>query len=371
MTLAAEGCWMSKARPRGRAKRTAIGTKGRAVRSLSSPPVQKPPPAPALPIARWVFSGRALWVSLALIAANLIVYAQVWHHDFINVDDPDYVIHNPAVSRGLTWNGVWWAFRTAHASNWHPLTWLSHMLDVQLYGLNPGPHHLTNEFLHIAHALLLFGLLHRMTQALGRSAFVAGLFAVHPLHVESVAWASERKDVLSTLLGLLTLCAYVAYARQPGLRRYGLVLVLFAAGLMAKPMLVTLPLLLLLLDFWPLGRLALGPNPPDSSEPRRDWRSDAVRLVLEKLPLLGLSAGSSIVTFVAQRRGGAVMGLERLPLKLRASNALVSYVAYISKMLWPVRLAAFYPYNLPLPDWWVAGALLGLLGVSVAVLRAG
>src|SRR5208282_1193673 len=171
-----------------------------------------------------------------------------------------YVSENADVSGGLTWHGVWWAFTTGAAANWHPLTWLSHMLDVQLYGAAPGPHHLTNLLFHIANTLLLFGLLHRMTGALGRSAFVAGLFALHPLHVESVAWVAERKDVLSTLFWMLTLWAYVEYVRRPGLRRYGAVLLFFALGLMAKPMLVTLPFVLLLLDYWPLGRVGTGGN---------------------------------------------------------------------------------------------------------------
>jgi Tfp pilus assembly protein PilF len=301
---------------------------------------------------------------------NVFVYASLGHHGFVSFDDGDYVSENPIVARGLTWHGVWWAFTTGYASNWHPLTWLSHMLDVQLYGLDPGPHHLTNEFFHIVNTLLLFGLLQRMTGALGRSAFVAGLFAVHPLHVESVAWVAERKDVLSTLFGILTLWAYVAYARRPGVRRYLAVLLLFALGLMAKPMLVTLPFVMLLLDFWPLGRLTQGPNPASRSIPI-GARWPIGTLVREKLPLLALAALSSIVTFVVQRRGGAVMGLDVIPIRLRVANALVSYVAYLAKMLWPARLAVFYPYFGSLPGWWVAGAILGLVAVSAAVLWVG
>jgi Tfp pilus assembly protein PilF len=329
---------MRKARPREQAKRTAVYVKEQSA-----------------------FRGNALWICLALIAVNLIVYAPLGHHGFVSFDDGDYVSENPMVAGGLTWHGVSWALTTGYASNWHPLTWLSHMLDVELYGLNTGPHHLTNELLHIANTLLLFGLLYRMTAALGRSAFVAGLFAVHPLHVESVAWIAERKDVLSTLFGILTLWAYVAYGRRPGLRRYLTVALLFALGLMAKPMLVTLPFVMLLLDFWPLGRLSPAPN--------GRWAIGA--LVWEKLPLLALAAASSIVTFVVQQRGGAVMGLETIPLNLRVANALVSYVAYIGKMLWPARLAAFYPYVGSLPGWRVAGASLGLIAVSVAVLWMG
>jgi len=302
---------------------------------------------------------------------SLIVYAPVWHHDFVNYDDYQYVSENADVSGGLTWHGVWWAFTTGAAANWHPLTWLSHMLDVQLYGLSPGPHHLTNLLFHIANTLLLFGLLHRMTGALGRSAFVAGLFAVHPLHVESVAWVAERKDVLSTLFWMLTLSAYVAYVQRPRLRRYLVVLLFFALGLMAKPMLVTLPFVLLLLDFWPLGRMSQEPDPAGRWAPSRNWRATVVPLVWEKLPLLALAVASSIVTFVVQRRGGSVVSLDAIPLNLRLANALVSYVAYIGKMLWPARLAVLYPYAQSLPRWEIAGAFLGLIIVSVAAIRGG
>ena len=363
---------MRKARPGQRAKRTAIDSKGRPTISAIGVSSKSPWSQDSPPRTAWsAFSGKGLWVWLALIAANLIVYASVGHHGFVNFDDGDYVSENPMVARGLTWQGVSWAFTSGYASNWHPLTWLSHMLDVQLYGLNPGPHHLTNLFFHIANTLLLFGLLHRMTGALGRSAFVAALFAVHPLHVESVAWVAERKDVLSTLFEMLTLWAYVGYARQPRLHRYLVVLLLFALGLMAKPMLVTLPFVMLLLDFWPLGRFTPRPNLASDSGPSRTRRATAVNLVKEKLPLLALTVASSVVTFVVQRRGGAVMGLDAIPLHIRAANALVSYVAYIGKMLWPARLAVFYPYVRSLPGWWIAGASLILVAVSVAAIWAG
>jgi Tfp pilus assembly protein PilF len=317
------------------------------------------------------FSGGALWVYLLLIVANVVIYVPVWSHHFLDMDDPAYISENPQVAAGLTWQGLVWAFTTGHADNWHPLTWLSHMLDVQLFGVTPGPHHLTNVVLHIANTLLLFGLLHRMTGQVGRSAVVAGLFGVHPLHVESVAWVAERKDVLSTLFGLLTLWGYVAYVRQPRVARYLVVVLLLALGLMAKPMLVTLPFVLLLLDFWPLGRLAGGAGTAGRPESAAliDPRS-ALKVVWEKVPLLGLTLASSIVTFVAQQRGGAVIGFEVLPLGQRVANALVSYVAYIGKMLWPTRLAVIYPYPHSLPIWWVIGSLLGLIGVSVLVIRA-
>jgi Flp pilus assembly protein TadD len=299
----------------------------------------------------------------------------VRHHDFVNFDDDDYVTANPVVLRGLTWHGVAWAFTTEHAVNWHPLTWLSHMLDVQLYGLDAGAHHLTNLLFHIGNTLLLFGLLHRMTGALGRSAFVAGLFAVHPLHVESVAWVAERKDVLSTLFWMLTLWAYIEYVKRPDLRqssrrRYAAVLLFFALGLMAKQMLVTLPLVLLLLDFWPLGRVGIGPNPAGGWAPARDGWATAGRLVWEKLPLLALAAASSIATFVIHQRGGAVIILSAIPLQLRIENALVSYVVYIGKMLWPAGLAVLYPYPQSLSAWSVAVAFVTLTGISVAVIWA-
>jgi protein O-mannosyl-transferase len=299
---------------------------------------------------------RSLLVSLILVAATVVAYAPVRQYGFVNIDDAQYVSDNAAVSGGLSGPAISWAFTTGHAGNWHPLTWLSHMLDVELYGLNAGPHHLTSLLLHVANALLLFGLLHRMTGALFRSAFVAALFALHPLHVESVAWVAERKDVLSTLFLLLTIRAYLGYVRRPRPSRYALVLGLFALGLMAKPMLVTLPCVLLLLDYWPLARAA----------PLGAWR----QLSLEKLPLLGLAVASSVVTFVVQQRAGAVKGLDALPLDHRLANAVMAYATYIGKMLWPVHLAAIYPYPASRPGWLVAGAAVGLIAVTVLTLRA-
>src|ERR1700683_5269074 len=224
---------MTKARPRKRSQPTASNSQSPSHPNLSSDSSKNSSLNTPHSTEKVAFSGPARWVCLALIAANLIVYASVRHHGFVNYDDDDYVTTNAVVQSGLTWHGVSWAFTTGHAANWHPLTWLSHMLDVELYGFDPGAHHLTNLWFHIANTLLLFGLLHRMTGALGRSAFVAGLFAVHPLHVESVAWVAERKDVLSTLFWMLTLWAYVEYVRRPGLRRYWPVLLFFALGLMA------------------------------------------------------------------------------------------------------------------------------------------
>jgi len=333
----------------------------------SSPIVIQNPPSISLPKA--VVSGRALWVSLALIAASGFIYSPVRDHHFVAWDDPEYVSENIRVAAGLTWDGVKWAFTTGHQANWHPLTWLSHMLDVQLFGLNAGPHLLINLLLHILNALLLFGLLHKMTGALGRSAFVAALFAVHPLHVESVAWISERKDVLSTLIGLLTLWAYLEYTRRPKWIRYFTVLLLYALGLMAKPMLVTLPFAMLLLDYWPLRRFTLQSDAqgrPRFASPSQ--RQVARQLVREKLPLLALALISSIVTFGVQQRAGAVSELAKLPFNLRLENALVSYTAYIGKMLWPANLSALYPLS-RLPESWVLGSGLALMTVSIAVIR--
>ena len=344
----------------------------------------RPRSGPPRPAAKTAFSAPALWVSLALIVSIVLVYAAVWHHDFVNYDDHEYILDNPFVPAGLSWRGVAWAFTTGYFCNWHPLTWLSHMLDVQVYALNPGPHHITSVLFHIANSILLFGLLRRMTGALGRSAFVAGLFAVHPLHVESVAWVAERKDVLSTLFWILTLWAYLGYVRRPRVGRYLLVCLLFALGLMSKPMLVTIPFVLLLLDFWPLGRLReQGPGTRGQAEsansewqaangasPLADRHSRLTALLVEKLPLLALAIASSIVTVVAQKQGGALIKLDALPWSSRVANALVSYVGYIGQMAWPTRLAAFYPFHRSLPLWWVAGAALGLIGVSVAAIRA-
>ena len=300
---------------------------------------------------------------MALIAVNIAVYAPVVHHEFVTWDDPQYLLGNPHVSGGLTGSGIRWAWTTGYASNWHPLTWWSHMLDVQMYGMSAGPHHVTSLLLHIVNTLLLFGLLHAMTGRLGPSAFVAALFAAHPLHVESVAWVSERKDVLSTLFWMLTVWAYLRYLRRPRLGRYFLMAAVFVLGLMAKPMLVTLPFVLLLLDVWPLGRVTLAWSTPQ--------RSRVVELVREKLPLIALAAASSIITFVVQRQGGAVAASEALPLGDRVANALVSYMRYIGRMLWPARLAAVYPFSRPLPEWWVVGSLLGFFAMSIVAIRAG
>lgn len=334
-------------------------------------PKPRPADSPTI-VTTSTFSWYTLWAALGLITATLIVYAPVRHYGFVAIDDPAYVTENPHISNGLTWHSIVWAFTSGYASNWHPLTWLSHMLDVQLFGMNAGPHHVVSLALHIINTILLFWLMVRLTGTLGRSAFVSGLFALHPLHVESVAWVAERKDVLSTMFWLLTLLAYAAYVRRPGLSRYLVVCVSFALGLLAKPMLVTIPFVLLLLDVWPLCRITWG----DGASGRRQLSSPHrravwVKLICEKLPMIALSVASSIVTFLVQERAGAVTGLNLYPLALRTENVLVSYAAYISKMLWPVRLTMLYPYSQSISGWWVSWAFLFLLGVSFAVIRAG
>jgi tetratricopeptide (TPR) repeat protein len=317
--------------------------------------------------------GKSLIICLFLIAITLSVFWQVQNHDFVNIDDPQYVSDNPYVKNGLSASGVIWAFTTVRAANWHPLTWLSHMLDYQLYGMNPGRHHLTSLLFHLANSVLLFLLLSRMTGAVWRSAFVAALFALHPLHVESVAWVSERKDVLSTFFWILTMWMYFLYVERPGPTRYMLALFSFALGLMAKPMLVTLPCVLLLLDYWPLERFRLGPSTDDTLATNgapKGQGSPFFRLFLEKTPFFALAAASSIVTFIVQRSAGAVT-VDLYPLKIRIANGLVSYASYMGKMIWPRSLVVFYLHpGKSLPVWHAVGAGLLLVCLSIAVIRA-
>jgi tetratricopeptide (TPR) repeat protein len=312
-------------------------------------------------------SWQVLLILAALAAVTWAVFAPVRHFEFVAWDDPLYVTDNSRVTAGLTWAGVWWALTTGYEFYWQPLTWLSHMLDVELYGLAPGGHHVTSLLIHIASTLLLFVVLRRMTGATGRSAFVAALFAVHPLHVESVAWVAERKDVLSTFFLMLTLLAYSRYVDRPGPGRYLMALGLYALGLMAKPMVVTLPLVLLLLDVWPLQRFpAAAATTPGSAHGK--WRALS-RLVAEKVPFLALSAVSSAMTFIDQWRADAVRDLGSFPLGLRAANAVMSYVIYVVKMVWPAGLAAFYPHPASMPPWWLfGGALILLIAVSAGAL---
>lgn len=295
-------------------------------------------------------------LALLLAALTLVVFGQVCGHGFSIYDDCLYVTDNRVVQAGLTAKGIAWASTTWHASNWHPLTWASHMLDVSLYGPNPAGHHLTNLLFHAANAVLLFLVLLRMTGAPWRSAFAAALFAVHPLHVESVAWIAERKDVLSTFFWLMTIGAYLRYVERPGAARYVPVVVLFALGLMAKPMLVTLPITLLLLDFWPLGRM----NQP----------AGPAAVLREKIPLFALSLASAAVTLAAQVAGTSAISFARVPVAARVSNAFVAAGSYIVKTVWPSALAVYYPHPGPgLDAWAVAGAVLLLVAVTVLALR--
>ncbi len=357
---------------------------------------------------------QILVIFVFLACTTLVAFWQVSHCDFIVYDDPKYVTENIHIHQGITIQAIRWAFTTGHCSNWHPVTWISHMLDVQLFGLNPRWHHLTNLSFHIANTLLLFFVLHRMTKAPWKSAFVAALFALHPLHVESVAWVATRKDVLSTFFWMLTMGAYIHYVEHPLLRSYLTVFTFLALGLMAKPMLVTLPFVLLLLDYWPLGRmqgarstereagtkqntsvvrealsankkkgksgkkLAPGSSPGQTSRgvkleektPADKYQWALIRpLLLEKIPLFALAAISSIVTFVVQAKGGSVTSLEGIAPCVRITNAFVSYIIYIGKMIWPDNLAVFYPHPGLRQSWQVLGAALLLAAVTFTVIR--
>jgi tetratricopeptide (TPR) repeat protein len=316
---------------------------------------------------------RTALICGALAIVTFAAFWQVLFYGFTNLDDDLYVTENPDVQGGLSRQSIVWAFRAPHQAFWHPLTMLSHMLDCELFGLNPHGHHLTNILLHIANTLLLFIVLNRMTGGFWKSAFVAAAFALHPLHVESVAWVAERKDVLSTLFWMLTMLAYLYYVRRPNIIRYSLTLLAFALGLMAKPMLVTLPFVLLLLDYWPLERLQFGRDvkvqKKGATDIRYKWSGPPgrIKLILEKVPFLALSAVFSVITIFTQKSEEALA--LNLSLTIRISNAMVSYLAYIRKMVWPSGLAAFYPHpgsNLPL---WQAGAAFAVLaGISVLAI---
>jgi tetratricopeptide (TPR) repeat protein len=305
---------------------------------------------------------RAEWIFCLLLALVTVkVYAGVFTSDFIRFDDPRYITKNSIVLDGLTLDGAVWAFTTFFKSNWHPITWLSHMLDVELFGVDPAGHHATNLLLHVANSLLLFAVLRSATRAAGPSALVAAIFAMHPTHVESVAWVAERKDVLSTLFCLLATASYVAYARRGGAARYAATAALLVLGLASKAMLLTLPFVFLLLDYWPLARLR--------------FDRSARPLVVEKLPLIAVVVVFAGVTFAAQSTGGAVGLGDPVPLHLRAANAVMSYGLYIWKSVWPVDLALVYPHpNLeggtPWRAWQVAATGTLLLLVSLACLRA-
>ncbi len=305
---------------------------------------------------------REIAVCLLLTAAVFAVYGQMIHHDFINFDDGEYITENPHVRTGLTKENMIWAFTAFHSNNWHPLTWLSHALDCQLFGLNPGMHHIVNLLLHIANSILLFLLFKLMTGDLWQSAFVAALFALHPMHVESVAWASERKDVLGAFFWILTMLAYLRYAKQPELSRYLLIILLFTAGLMAKPMLVTLPFVLILTDYWPLKRLK-------TNEKLYSIFNSQYSILYEKLPLFFLAAASGVITVFAQKSGGQVRSLDTFPLGIRIGNALISYIKYILKLIDPRNLAFHYPYPYPFPVSQAVAAGFVLTALSVFIIR--
>jgi tetratricopeptide (TPR) repeat protein len=351
-----------------------------------------------------IFADRRTLIIVLLTAALILVFWQSAHHEFINYDDHKYVTENPHVKVGLTYQSIIWTFSTFHESNWHPLTWLSHMLDYELYGLNPMGHHLTNVIFHITNTLLLLYLLYYTTQKYWQSMFVAALFALHPLHVESVAWVAERKDVLSTVFGFGTLILYTKYTKNNRPLYYLIALTLYALGLMSKPMLVTLPFVMLLWDFWPLGRLRLKlpghrPGLPDkvisfhivplgptykaglvghvpaktkSTEnhahdiEKKSSVSTWSRLIGEKIPFFALSLASCIVTYIAQNKGGAVADAQFVPLLFRIVNALLSYVRYISNMIWPHNLAIIYPMPPTLTI--VQGLTAGFVLVAISYL---
>jgi Flp pilus assembly protein TadD len=282
-------------------------------------------------------------VAIFLGAIVWIIFGQTLHHGFINFDDGDYVVKNARVNRGLSIDGILWAFTHSHAGNWHPLTWISHMIDCQIFGLNPAGHHAVNVGIHGLTSILLFLVLRQMTRFTWRSAFVAAVFAIHPLHVESVAWVAERKDVLSGLFFVLTIAAYVRYVRKGGLAGYALVMVLFACGLMCKPMLVSLPFILLLLDYWPLRCFDQPGATPG-------------RLIIEKIPLMVVGAASAVATIFAQ--SAAIQPVTRFPFTLRLGNAAIAVVDYLRQTFWPVDLAVFYPWD---------SARIGLVSVVVSV----
>ncbi len=303
----------------------------------------------------------AICALLTLVTAA--VYFSLASYPFINLDDTIYVSENPHVQAGVSWQTITWAMTTGDTGNWHPLTWLSHALDCQLYGLDAGAHHVTSLVIHVVNVLLLFLLLARATGMTGRSALVAALFALHPLNVESVAWIAERKNVLSMLFFLLALGAYGWYVQRPTWKRYCLVALLFAMGLASKPMIITLPCNLFLLDYWPLGRIR-GWTTPSSVLPvtQLQWP----RLAVEKLPLLLLSAGSAVVTVIVQRAGTFIGPLGILPLHIRAENAVYSYALYLAKIFWPSELALYYPHPLDtLTIWQITLALVLLAAVTV------
>src|SRR2546423_6648926 len=299
--------------------------------------------------------GAIAGICAGLIALVWFVFGQATNFPFVNYDDPTYTYENPAVVRGLSWPGIIWAFTHIQAGNWHPLTTISHMFDCELFDLRAGAHHFVNVVLHALSAIFLFVSLRLLTGSLWRSGFVAAVFAIHPLRVESVVWIAERKDVLSGFFFALTLVAYVRYTQRRTVGRYLMMSILFACGLMSKPMLVTLPIILLLLDYWPLKRLI-------------DLRSFK-NLIAEKIPLFALSMLSSVATLIAQKP--ALGSFDQLPLSWRLGNAVLSYLIYLRQMFWPTKLAVFYPHSdNSLPLWQVLLGVSALVAITVLTIVA-
>jgi tetratricopeptide (TPR) repeat protein len=345
---------------------------GSFVKSMSSAPAQEHLEAPAVALSQPFRSsaGRTALCCLLLTCAVLASYSRTARNGFLNYDDDRYIFHNPHVASGITWPAVKWAFTTYEQANWHPLTWLSHALDCGFFGLNPAAHHLANVLLHAANAVLLFLLLQSSTRLQWRSLMVAALFAVHPINVESVAWAAERKNTLSMLFFLLALYAYVLYARRPGFGRYMAVFGLFGLALLSKPQVIAFPFLLLLWDYWPLCRIRLdstAAEPEESLRNPKGWQ-----LILEKLPLFFLSLASALITMKAQAAGGAVKNFSEYGPLLRFETATISYVRYLADAFWPARLVALYPHPTGLYPAWQIGAatLLLVLITAIVVLRA-
>ncbi len=302
-----------------------------------------------------------LLIILLLLLSTLAVYYQVKDFEFLYFDDNEFVTENTDVREGLTIKGIQWAFTTTLSTLWHPLAWISHMLDCSIYGLNPAGHHITNLLFHLANTILLFYALHRMTGALWRSAFVAALFALHPLHVESVAWIAERKDVLSSFFWILTMLLYVRYVEETNIRRYLLVLLTVTLGLLSKPMVVTLPFSLLLLDYWPLGRFGFNGNKRDKG---KSVTSLIIRLIVEKTPFFLLSAAVSISLIFIMKKTDALYDGTAVPYDVRLGQAMIIYVQYIVKMIWPANLSVYYPFPLTVPKLQLIASAMILLYAS-------
>lgn len=316
---------------------------------------------------------RFLFISALLVLAVIVAFEPVRQNKFVDFDDPEYITEKPQVQGGISGESIRWAFTTPHFYMWHPLTSLSHILDCELFGLNASAHHIVGVLLHIANSLLVFWILRRMTGAFWCSAFVAGVFALHPLSVESVAWASERKNVLSTLFLMLTIASYVRYCERPSAGGYVIVLLVLCLALLAKPSVVTLPFVLLLLDYWPLCRFESNRRTGKKNRAKPHSvgavckKLSGRRLVLEKVPMFLLVALLSVITYVVQRSGNIVVSLERLPISVRLANAGVSYVRYMRKMIWPNDLAMYYPYD-SLSVSFVVACFAILIVVTVAVI---